>query len=51
MLNMYHYDDDLQEIAMNLRPDSYQDVLSTRYIYVYVYYILYVEKKILNYIF
>ncbi|KAI7851635.1 cofactor of BRCA1-domain-containing protein [Circinella umbellata] len=30
MLNMYHYDDDLQEIAMNLRPDSYQDVLSTR---------------------
>ncbi|KAI9494828.1 cofactor of BRCA1-domain-containing protein [Zychaea mexicana] len=30
MLNMYHYDDDLQEAAMNLRPDSYQDVLSTR---------------------
>ncbi|KAI9263158.1 cofactor of BRCA1-domain-containing protein [Phascolomyces articulosus] len=30
MLNMYHYDDDLQEVAMDLRPDSYQDVLSTR---------------------
>ncbi|KAI8147809.1 cofactor of BRCA1-domain-containing protein [Fennellomyces sp. T-0311] len=30
MLNMYHHDEALQQNAMDLRPDSYQDILSQR---------------------
>lgn len=30
LLNEYHHDVDLQRLAMNLRPDSYQEVLTER---------------------
>ncbi|KAI9323386.1 cofactor of BRCA1-domain-containing protein [Dichotomocladium elegans] len=30
MLNEYHHDEELQKLSMNLRPDSYQEVLTER---------------------
>lgn len=30
LLNEYHHDEDLQRLAMNLRPDSYQELLTER---------------------
>lgn len=33
LLNSYHHDETLQKLAINLKPDSYQEVIEQRYLH------------------